>query len=109
MNAPDTAVLPEFTARPREFVPNAFTASELARPLRRLPQAVRNDLSAIAPDTKKIISGKQADAWREASLPNQLRQSLEAARNRAGARSLLELVSMPPALWQPRDRRGQVL
>src|SRR5947207_1674326 len=96
-----------FPQREKAISPPCFTVAELARPLGALPQSVRRFLSTIEADAAKIVQGQSTAAWYETTLPEKLRDSLDAARKRTGARSLRELVQMPPERWQPRDSQGR--
>ncbi|HEV2331191.1 MAG TPA: hypothetical protein VGY56_20610 [Verrucomicrobiae bacterium] len=77
-----------------------FTAAEIAAALGKTPQAVRKLLRGTQPSSTRIVNGNEAATWPLSSLPEILRNSLDAEARQRRYRDTETMLKAPPQIWQ---------
>ncbi|WP_269538104.1 Mu transposase C-terminal domain-containing protein [Cerasicoccus fimbriatus] len=79
-----------------------FTASQIAAALGRKRGAVYRELRQATPSSKVIVSGREADAWDVASLPEKHRRQLWEICDKRSFKSPETLLQHGTERWEPK-------
>ena len=78
----------------------SFTATQIAGAIGKAPRLIRRALENCRPDGELTVRGNLTAAWRIESLPEALREDLQAAARQRGCRTPADLITRADT-WQP--------
>jgi hypothetical protein len=85
-----------------------YSASQIARALKKKRQTVQQILSHEVPCGKMIVGGNEANAWTFAKLPNAIQQSLHSEAARGNYRNAEALLQNPCKRWEAPLSLGEI-
>lgn len=86
---------------PNTSLPPSFTAAQYAAALGISKRAILNALRHTPATSEGFANGQRAQLWSLASLPDRLRDELDAAARQRGCRNAAHFLAEPPEVWKP--------
>ncbi len=83
--------------------PPQFTAAQIATCLEVQRSTVWSHLKRVPPDGLRIVNGNETSTWTLASLPEALRNRLNAEARQRKYRDAVAMLAAPPVVWPPKD------